>query len=201
MEKIVIFVIIMIISSYFSKKKKQAQVSRHESSTTFYDSNGNIISKPHTSSKQQHSYPSKTVKSNTQQPQNMSEALNELKNIFTNTTQQKPVHKPTSVFENSDTVYEVHNHPVSIEDNNSEYSENKYQQVESNYDTYMQKNKTDRINKENSAFNPPIKEKNSSYTIKAKSVTHKKDILSNLFDSRNNLKKAVIITEVFNKKY
>nr|MDA3884063.1 hypothetical protein [Candidatus Delongbacteria bacterium] len=73
--------------------------------------------------------------------------------------------------------------------------------VQSNYETYMQKDKTDSIKKEISEVSPLIKEKENSYTIKAKNITHRKDILSNLFNSRNNLKKAVIITEVFNKKY
>nr|MDA3837777.1 hypothetical protein [Candidatus Delongbacteria bacterium] len=73
--------------------------------------------------------------------------------------------------------------------------------VQSNYETYMQKDKTDSIKKEISEVSPLIKEKENSYTIKANNITHRKDILSNLFNSRNNLKKAVIITEVFNKKY
>lgn len=195
MEKIVIFVIIMIISSYFSKKKKQARADRHSASTTFYDAKGNKVAKPVTSTV----ISSKPKVNASTQPQSMSEALNELKNIFTNTTQQqaKPKPKPANI----EPVYEVHNHPVSDEANDSEYSENKYQQKQSNYETLMQKNETDRINKENSAFNPLIKEKDNSYTIKSKTETHRKDILANLFNSKNDLKKAIIITEVFNKKY
>jgi FtsZ-interacting cell division protein ZipA len=193
MEKIVIFVIIMIVSSYFSKKKrKRATFIKKENDTMFFDDKGNKISES------SHRSTSKPTVNSTNQPQNMSEALNELKNIFTNPAQQKPTHKP---MHKPAPVYETNYPEVSTEANNASYSEKDYQQVQSNYETYMQKDKTDSIKKEISEVSPLIKEKENSYTIKANNITHRKDILSNLFNSRNNLKKAVIITEVFNKKY
>jgi hypothetical protein len=190
MEKIVIFIIIMIVSSYFSKKKKKARADRHVASSTFYDNKGNKVPKTVAISNK--------ATSSTTQPQSMSEALNELKNIFTSPAQHKPVHKPEP---KPVPVYETNYPEMSTEANNASYSEKDYQQVQSNYETYMQKDKTDSIKKEISEVSPLIKEKENSYTIKANNITHRKDILSNLFNSRNNLKKAVIITEVFNKKY
>lgn len=191
MEKLVIFVIIIIISQIFSKKKKKAQADRHIASTTFYDSKGNKVPRSVATSNK--------ATNSTAQPQSMSEALNELRNIFTNPAQPQPVHKPEP---KPVPVYETNVPEMSTESNNAEYSEQGYKEVQSNYDTYMQKNETDRINKANSAFNPKtVEEKDNSYTIKAKKKTLRGDILTNLFNTKNDLKKAIIITEVFNKKY
>lgn len=181
MEKIVIFVIIMIVSSYFSKKKrKKATFTKKENDTMFFDDKGNKISES------THRSASKPTVSSTEKPQSISDALNELKNIFTNPAQNKPKpkQKPTQA---PTPVYETNYGEVSNNENYTDSSEHNYKEVQSNYDTSYKR--------------PEPKEVKNSYTIEKKTVTLKKDVFSNLFNSRNNLKKAVIITEIFNKKY
>ena len=177
MEKIVIFIIIMMVSSYFSKKKRKRAnfTSTKNTDTTFFDDKGNKVSGTRSTLKP-------IAKTNTQ-PQSISDALSELKNIFTNTVQPKPEPEP---------VYETSFTEVSTEANNSDYTEKDYREEQIKYETQK-----------------PVKEKsdnlkmaeNNSYAIKTEKKVYRKDVFTNLFSTKNQLKKAVIINEIFNKKY
>ena len=176
----------MIVSSYFSKKKKkQATLTKNNTDTTFFDDKGNKVSES------RHRSTSKPTVNSTKQPQSISEALSELKNIFTDTVQQKPVSKP-------EPVYETNYGEVSTEANNSKYSEKNYREKQVKYETQnpVPSNKSESLkNMEKESF------KNDSYAIKAKKKNYRKDVFTNLFNTKNQLKKAVIINEIFNKKY
>ncbi|MCK5760549.1 MAG: hypothetical protein KAH33_04595 [Candidatus Delongbacteria bacterium] len=177
MEKIVIFIIIMIVSSYFSKKKRKRAnfTSTKKTDTTFFDGKGNKVSGSRSSSK--------PIAQTTAKPQSISDALSELKNIFSNTPQQQPKPEP---------VYETNYGEISTEANDSDYTEKDYKEVQIKYESQN-------TVKEKPASLKPTE--NNSYAIKTKKIVYRKDILTGLFSTKNELKKAVIINEVFNKKY
>ena len=186
MEKIVIFIIIMIVSSYFSKKKRKKATfsSMKKTDTTFFDDKGNKISES------RHRSSSKPVANSTEQPQSISDALNELKNIFTNTPQQQSKSEPAPV--PLEPVYETNYAEVSTEANDAHYSEKDYREEQIKYE------------RQNSVKNKPVNlqpVENDSYAIKAEKKVYRKDVFTNLFNTKNQLKKAVIINEIFNKKY
>lgn len=191
MEKIVIFIIIMIVSSYFSKKKKkQATLTSKKSDTTFFDTKGNKVSES------RHRSVAKPTVNSTQQPQSISDALSELKSIFTNTPKPKPVPEP-------EVVYETNYGEVSTEANDSEYSEKDYREEQIKYETQRSasrsKYKSQSVQEENTSGFKPMD--TNSYAIKIKKEVYRKDIMAGLFNTKNQLKKAVIINEIFNKKY
>jgi len=196
MEKIVIFIIIMIVSSYFSKKKKEKAnfTSTKKTDTTFFDDKGNKVSES------RYKASSKPKVNSTEQPQSISDALSELKNIFSNTATPKPTPKPVP---EPVPVYETNYGEVSTESNDSAYSEKDYKEVQSNYDSYLQKKQDNfdlDINKAH--FKKTVNEVNNTDTYSSgKKKTPRKDILANLFNTKNQLKQAIIINEIFNKKY
>ena len=186
MEKIVIFIIIMIVSSYFSKKKRKKSTfsSMKKTDTTFFDGKGNKVSES------RHRSSSKPTVNSTKQPQSISDALSELKNIFSNTAQQQPAPKPVPV--PMEPVYETNYGEVSTEANDSDYTERDYREEQIKYE------------RQNTVKEKPINlqpDKNDSYAIKVEQKVYRKDIMTGLFGTKNQLKKAVIINEIFNKKY
>ena len=186
MEKIVIFIIIMIVSSYFSKKKRKRAnfTSTKKTDTTFFDKKGNKVSES------RYKTSSKPTVNSTQQPHSISEALSELKNIFTNTPQQKPEPEP---------VYETSFTEVSTEANDANYSEEGYREEQIKYETQnTAPTVKNTVKEKNDGFRPMDE---TSYVIKTKKIVQRKDVFTNLFNTKNQLKKAVIINEVFNKKY
>ena len=188
MEKIVIFILIMIVSSYFSKKKRKRAsfTSTKKTDTTFFDKKGNKVSGTRSTLK--------PIAQTTAQPQSISEALSELKNIFTNTPQQQPKPEP---------VYETNYGETSTEANDSDYTEKDYKEEQIKYETQnpapTSKSKSQSAVKEKfSGFKPM---ENNSYAIKSENKVYRKDVFAGLFSTKNQLKKAVIINEIFNKKY
>ena len=146
----------MIVSSYFSKKKRKKATfsSMKKTDTTFFDDKGNKVSES------RHRSSSKPTVNSTEQPQSISDALNELKNIFTNTPQQQPEPAPVPL----EPVYETNYAEVSTEANDTHYSEKDYREEQIKYE-----------------IPNPVKEKsanlkmaeNDSYAIKAKKKVYK----------------------------
>ena len=179
----------MAVSSYFSKKKRKKATfsSMKKTDTTFFDDKGNKVSESRyrsTSKPVVNSTAQST--SSTEQPQSISEALNELKNIFTNTPEQQP--QPVPV----EPVYETNYAEVSTEANDAHYSEKNYREEQIKY-------KRQNTVKEKPVNLQPVEK--DSYAIKTVKKVYRKDIFTNLFNTKNQLKKAVIINEIFNKKY
>ncbi|MCK4979042.1 MAG: hypothetical protein KAS62_01535, partial [Candidatus Delongbacteria bacterium] len=116
----------------------------------------------------------------------------ELKNIFTNTVQPKP-----------EPVYETNYGETSTEANDSDYTEKDYKEEQIKYETQnpapTSKYGSQNAEKEKFSGFKPMEE--TSYAIKTKKVVHRKDLMTGLFSTKNQLKKAVIINEIFNKKY
>ncbi len=190
MEKIFLFIIIMIISSLFSKNKKKKaaeRVYRTKEKTTYFDDKGSSASG------------SEVKKESLSQLQDLLSRYGADRKQVSSSERNVPVE--TSYETSAEEFFEEGYKPrfpqgeskVVYEDHSIHTADFAMEQKDTNYEDYESyDNMTARAAK--------AKEPAHSWNIPAEEIKPK-IILSELFGSRNKLRKSIIAAEVLNRKY